>query len=239
MTQNITFPGTAPTVNVANVKVNFPAAGVMKGGDITQLGNAGVNDVHIGNALVVKSFNNTAEMFVGVGNATLPSNNVSDVKIQSLSGADIAPDFYQLTYQTTDMVAFVRSYTITDGAMFNIGQVDTLDGGGTTLDDTTFATSGQGYDASGFIMYMQNTMGGNSAVWNILAKGGALTKHNVPHLPAKVKLADLTGGAGISLAATFVSRYKGGSPAPWSETTKSIEVEVSRQVTALDPGNCH
>lgn len=236
MTVNIAFPAQSPAVNVANVKVNFPSAGILKGNDVTQIGDP-VSDVHAGNCIVVKDFNKTAEMFVGVAQATLPNNNISSVKIQSLSGADIAPDFYELSYQTADLTAFVKSYTITDGAMFNIGQVDQLDAGGTSLDDVSFTTKTTGYDATGFLMVIQNNMGGNSTVWTVIAPGGTLGKHGVPHLPAKIKVGDLTGGSAISGSAGFVSRYQGGSMAPWSETNKPIEIQVSRGVGALDQGS--
>lgn len=235
MTVNITFPAQSPAVNVANVQVQFPSAGILKGNDVTQIGDP-VSDVHAGNCIVVKDFNRTAEMFVGVAQATLPNNNVSAVKIQSLSGADIAPDFYKLVYQTADLSAFITSYTITDGAMFPIGQVDQLDAGGTSLDDVTFATKTTGYDATGFVMVIQNSMGGNSSVWTVLAPGGTVGMHGIPHLPAKIKVGDLTGGAAISGSAGFVSKYKGGSAAPWSETNKPLEIQVSRGVGALDQG---
>jgi len=236
MTVDIAFPAQSPAVSIANVKVNFPSAGILKGSDVTQIGNP-VSDVHAGNAVVVKDFGQTASMFVGVGNATLPQANVSSVKIQSVSGANFAPDHYELFYQTADLNLSVRSYTITDGAMFPVGQVDALDGGGTTLDDVTFGTNGTNYDASGFVLVYQNNQGGNSTAWSILAAGSKLAAHHIPHLPAKVKVGDLTGGSAISASGAFLSKYQGGTAAPWSESNKPVEVQVTRPVGSLDQGS--
>lgn len=237
MTVNIAFPQSPPAVTTSNITVSFPGAGVVKGNDVVQVGDP-VSDVHAGNVVVVKQITNpTAFMFVGVGNATLPSNNASAVKVQSLAGANIAPDYYEVLYQAANMNVFVRSYTLTNNATFTIGQVDSLDAGGTSLDDTKFGSVTQGYDGTEFALVVQNAQQQNTVVWSVWGAGASLAQHGIPHLPAAIKVGDLTGGGGITGSVAIAARFKGGSVAPWSEYNKPTEISVAFPVGALDQGS--
>lgn len=232
---NMTFA--AATFSTANVTVNWPAAGILKGSDITQVGDP-VTDMHLGTgAIVVKeNANPRGSMFVGVADTAIPTNNKSTVKIQAGTGG-YAPDYWEASYRTVDTLVFIRSNKLTDGDMFNVGQINMFDAMGMTLDDTTFATDADmSYDATEFLLVSQDAMGNGYAAWTMLSAGPKLASHKIPHLPKNVKLADITGG-GNPDGRIVVMQFQGGTTAPWSEYNKPVAVTVLKSIGALDPGS--
>lgn len=235
-TIDIAFPQTPKTFTTAVVNVNWPSAGVVKGSDVTQVGDP-VTDMHLGKGAIVVQHNANpgGDMFVGVGDTKLPMANVSPVTIQA-GDTVFKPDYWEASYRTADYVVFISSGQLTQGAMFNVGQVNALDAMGTTLDDATWSVDTMGYDCSQFLLVSQGAMGNPYAAWTMWGVGDKLMNHKVPHLPKAVKLADITGG-GSPDARIFTSKYEGGSTSCWAETNKRIAVNVGKSIGMLDPGS--
>jgi hypothetical protein len=188
----------------------------------------------LGNASVIKeNANPSAITFVGVADNSLPVNGKSTVKIQSGTG-NFTPDYWEAAYKTPTYVVLNHSKQI--NGSINVGQINMLDGMGVTFDNTTFAADTMGYDGIELALVAQNNQGGSFIAWSIWGVGPKLASHGVPHLPAAVKVADVTGGASPD-ARVYAAKFEGGSASPWSEYAKHMETLVIKDIGTIDPGN--
>jgi hypothetical protein len=151
------------------------------------------------------------------------------------------PTFWEASYYTGmgmagDTFVRIHSTALTNGGMFTVGQVNALDGMGTSLDDTVFSGDTMGYDAVQLLIFSQDAMQATYAAWEIWGAGAKLASHHIPHLPKAVKVGDIVNGT-ISDSEIHALTYEGGSMAPWSETQKYASVVVAKIVGPLDQGS--
>lgn len=240
---DMTLPGNASGFATANITVNWPGSGVLKGSDVAGVGDPDPNDKHLGKGcIVVKHFTNpNGDMFCGVGDTAKPSGSTSTVRIQAATSGDMQPTFWEAIYytgmgMTGDLFVHIHSTTLTNGGMFTVGQMNSFDAMGSTFDDATYGADTNGYDAIQFLLFFQDAQQAYQTAWEIWQAGSKLSTHHIPHLPKDVKVGDIAPNS-ISDAELHALVYEGGSTAPWSETNKYASVVVAKAVGPLDQGS--